>query len=136
MAIRYLTLSEVLELYQRVMRIGGGEAGIRDLGALQSALGQPRRTFGGQELYADLAAKAGALAYGLVKNHPFVDGNKRIAHAAMEVFLVMNGHEVRASVDEQEEVLLRVASGAMGRKELVEWIAKHMVKIGEEAGHA
>ncbi len=94
MPTRYLALSEVLFLYQRVMDFSGGEEGIRDLGASQSALAQPRMTYGGEELYPSLAEKAGALAYSLVKNHPFVDGNKRIAHAAMEVFLVLNGYEL------------------------------------------
>ncbi len=129
MAIRYLTLSEVLFLYQRVMEVSGGEEGVRDLGALLSALAQPRITYGGEELYPSLAEKAGALAYSLMKNHAFVDGNKRIAHAAMEVFLVLNGYEVRATVEEQEQVIKAVAAGAMRRKEFVEWIEVHMVKV-------
>ncbi len=133
MAVRYLTLSEVLFLYQRVMESSGGEEGIRDLGALQSALAQPRMTYGGEELYPSLAEKAGALAYSLVKNHAFVDGNKRIAHAAMEVFLMLNGYEVRAEVEEQEQVMRAVAAGKMGREELVGWIETHMVKMkGDE----
>jgi len=122
----------VLSLYQRVMEIGGGEEGIRDLGALQSALAQPRMSYGGEELYPSLAEKAGALAYSLVKNHAFVDGNKRLAHAAMEVFLVLNGYEVRAKVEEQEAVMRAVASGEMGREDFVAWIAAHMVKIEGE----
>ncbi len=126
MVVRYLTLSEVLELYQGVMAIGGGEEGIRDIGVLQSALAQLRQTFGGRELYPGLAAKAGALVYSLVNGHPFVDGNKRVAHAAMEVFLGLNGYEVRASVEEQERVMLRVATGEMEREELVMWIEGHM----------
>ena len=133
MAIRYLSLSEVLALYQRMMEISGGEGGLRDLGALQSALAQPRMTYGGKELYPGVAEKAGALAYSLVQNHAFVDGNKRIAHAAMEVFLVLNGYEVRAEVKEQESVIRAVAAGKMGREELVEWIEAHLVKVkGEE----
>ncbi len=128
MPTRYLALSEVLFLYQRVMDFGGGEEGIRDLGALQSALAQPRMTYGGEELYPSLAEKAGALAYSLVKNHPFVDGNKRIAHAAMEVFLVLNGYELQAEVQEQEEVMRAIASGMMNRRTLVKWIETHMVK--------
>jgi death-on-curing protein len=129
MAIRYLRLSEVLTLYQRVMEISGGEEGIRDLGALQSALAQPRMTYGGEELYPSLAEKAGVLAYSLLKNHAFVDGNKRIAHAAMEVFLVMNGYEVRARVEEQEEVMRAIVAGKMKREELVAWIEGHMMRM-------
>jgi len=130
MAIRYLSLSEVLALYQQVMEISGGEEGIRDLGALQSALAQPRMSYDGEELYPSLAEKAGALAYSLVKNHAFVDGNKRLAHAAMEVFLVLNGYEVGAKMEEQEAVMRAIASGEMEREELVRWIEAHMVRIG------
>ena len=129
MVIRYLTLSEVLALYHGVMKIGGGEEGIRDLGALQSALAQPWMTFGGDYLYPGLAAKAGALVYSLVKNHPFVDGNKRVAHAAMESFLILNGYEIEANVTEQEKVMREVAAGRMGRKDLEAWIESRMVRL-------
>ena len=78
--MRYLTLGEVLELYQRVMEISGGAQGIRDLQALQSSLAQPRMTFDGRELYGSMVSKAVALGFSLIKNHPFVDGNKRIGH--------------------------------------------------------
>jgi death-on-curing protein len=98
--MRYLTLGEVLELYHRIIRQSGGSQGIRDLGALESALAQPRMTFGNQELYPTVVEKASALGFSLIKNHPFVDGNKRTGHAAMETFLVLNGFEIDASVDE------------------------------------
>ncbi len=119
----------MLALYWRVMETSGGAEGVRDLGALQSSLIQPRMIYGGEELYPSLAEKAGALVYSLVKNHAFVDGNKRIAHAAMEVFLVLNGYEVRAQVEEQERVMRVVAAGEMEREALVEWIEAHMVKV-------
>ncbi len=79
--MRYLKLDEVLYLYRRLIERTGGSAGIHRLGALESALAQPRQTFEGAELYSTLAAKAGALGYFLVANHPFVDGNKRLGHA-------------------------------------------------------
>jgi len=126
--MRYLTLGEVLELYQRVMEISGGAQGIRDLQALQSSLAQPRMTFDGQELHGSMVPKAVALGFSLIKNHPFVDGNKRIGHAAMEAFLMLNGHEIRADVNEQEEVILKVAAGEMGRTELEQWLSAHVVE--------
>ena len=126
--MRYLTLGEVLELYQRVMEISGGAQGIRDLQALQSSLAQPRMTFDGRELYGSMVSKAVALGFSLIKNHPFVDGNKRIGHAAMEAFLMLNGHEIRADVNEQEEVILKVAAGEMGRTELEQWLSAHVVE--------
>ncbi len=76
--MRYLTLNEVLELYLLVMKQSGGAVGIRDVNALESAVAQPRMTFGGQELYPSIAEKAAVLGFSLIKNHPFLDGNKRI----------------------------------------------------------
>ena len=127
--MRYLTLPEVLELYHQIMAQSGGKEGIRDLNALESALAQPRLTFEGRELYPSLAEKAAALGYALIRNHPFLDGNKRIGHAAMEVFLVLNGFEISADIDEQEEVVLKVASGELSREALATWLQKHLVPI-------
>ncbi len=126
--MRYLTFREVLELYQQVMKIGGGAQGIRSLRALQSSIAQPRMTFGGKELYESIVSKAAALGYSLIKNHPFVDGNKRIGHAAMETFLILNGYEIRAEVSEQEEIILKVAAGDMERSELEKWLEEHVVE--------
>lgn len=89
--MRYLTLGEVVELHRRLLATTGGARGIRVLGSLESALAQPKATFDGADLHPTLADKAAALGFALVANHPFVDGNKRVGHAAMEVFLVLNG---------------------------------------------
>jgi death-on-curing protein len=124
--IRYLTLEEVLELHRMVLEQSGGMGGVRDLGAAESSLAQPRMTFGGQELYPSLAEKAAALALSLVCNHPFVDGNKRVGHAAMETFLVLNGWEVAAGVDEQERLFLRLAGGGLKREEFTAWLQAHL----------
>lgn len=126
--MRYLTLGEVLELYHRIIRQSGGSQGIRDLGALESALAQPRMTFGNQELYPTVVEKASALGFSLIKNHPFVDGNKRTGHAAMETFLVLNGFELDASVDEQEQIILQVASGELESDEFTAWLSGHVVR--------
>ena len=128
--MRFVTLAEVLELYRRVVEATGGSPGIRDLHGLESALAQPRMTFEGDDLYPSLVEKAAALGFSLIKNHPFVDGNKRLGHAAMELFLLMNSFEIRAPTDEQERLLLRVASGEAGREELVDWLERHV--IGKE----
>lgn len=127
--MQLLTLFQILELHQNLIAESGGASGIRDFGAFESALAQPEMTFGGQNLYPTLAEKAAALAYSLVMNHPFVDGNKRVAHAAMEIFLVLNGYEIDASVDEQEELFLNLASGKIKRQELVEWLEKKIVSL-------
>ncbi len=124
--MRYLTLSEVLELYRRVMAQTGGLAGLHDITGLESALAQPRQTFGGRDLYPTLIDKAGALGFSLVKNHPFIDGNKRTGHAAMEVFLVLKGMEIHAPAEEQEMVVLRVAAGELDREAFAAWLQAHV----------
>jgi death-on-curing protein len=126
--VRYLTLGEVLELYHRIIEQSGGSLGIRDLGALESVLAQPRMTFGNQELYPTLVEKASALGFSLIQDHPFVDGNKRAGHAAMETFLVLNGFEIDASVDEQEQIILQVASGELERDGFTAWLRGHVVR--------
>jgi len=126
---RYLSIAEVLELHQSVIERWGGASGIRDLGSLESALAQPRQSFGGQDLYPDITSKAAALCFSLVLNHPFIDGNKRIGHAAMETFLIVNGSELLASVDEQERIMLDLAAGTLSRENFVEWVTQHTVSI-------
>jgi death-on-curing protein len=124
--IRYLTLEEVLELHRLTLEQSGGLGGVRDIGGLESALAQPLMAFGGQELYPSLAEKAAALGFSLVCNHPFLDGNKRVGHAAMETFLVFNGWELTAGVDEQEQVILRLAAGKLRREEFAAWVQSHL----------
>jgi death-on-curing protein len=120
--MRFLTLIEVLELHRRIIEKSDGASGIRDVGLLESAIAQPRMTFGGEDLYPSLLEKAAALGFSIIMNHPFVDGNKRTGHAAVETFLVLNGMEINASVDEQERVVLAIASGELERKAFVEWL--------------
>jgi len=120
--MRYLTLGEVVALHHRIITATGGAAGIRDLGALEAAVAQPRASFGGEDLYPGEVEKAAALGFSLVMGHPFLDGNKRTGHAAMETLLVLNGYEVSAAVDEQERVMLQLAAGELSREEFVEWV--------------
>jgi death on curing protein len=127
--MRYLTIAEILETYRRVMDQTGGLVGIRDLGALESAVAQPYMTFSGDELYPSLAEKAAALGFSLIQNHPFADGNKRTGHAALESFLALNGHEINATLDEQVEIILSLASGKLSRQEFTSWIAGHLQEL-------
>jgi death-on-curing protein len=126
--IRYLTLDEAIELHRLIIEQSGGSAGMRDLGLLESALAQPEMTFGGQEFYSTLADKAAALGFSIVMNHPFVDGNKRVGHAAMEVFLMLNGFEILADVSEQERVILQLAAGHLSRTEFMQWVGDRLSK--------
>ena len=113
----YLTIDHVLELHALVIARSGGVGGVRDHNGLESAVAAPQMTFSGKDLYPTLGDKAAALGHSLVMNHPFVDGNNRVGHAEMEVMLVLNGYEIAAGVDEQEAVVLAVASGAMTREQ-------------------
>ncbi|MBI3923265.1 MAG: type II toxin-antitoxin system death-on-curing family toxin [Armatimonadetes bacterium] len=128
--MRYLVLNEVLELYRQIMEQSGGSVGLRDLRALESALAQPRMTFDGAELYPTIVEKAAALGFSIIMNPPFVDGNKRTGHAAMETFLVLSNFEIDATVDEQESIILHVASGEMTREEFTDWLRHHVVEKG------
>jgi len=127
---RFIGLDEVLELHRLLLAQSGGMPGVRDLAMLESAVAQPLMTFGGQELYPSVADKAAALCFSLVMNHPFADGNKRVGHAAMETFLVLNGHELSCSVSEQEKTILDLASGLLKRDEFATWVKAHMVPAG------
>jgi death-on-curing protein len=94
---------------------------------LEASLAQPWQTFGGIDLYPEFLQKVACLGFSLIQNHPFVDGNKRIGHAAMEVLMLLNGMELMASVDESEAVVLKIATGALGRESLARWLAEHQV---------
>ncbi|WP_437743225.1 MULTISPECIES: type II toxin-antitoxin system death-on-curing family toxin [unclassified Sorangium] len=124
--MRYLTLAEVFFLHERVLAASGGAAGVRDLRAVEAAVAQPKATFGGEELYPTVIAKAATLCFSLVQGHPFIDGNKRVGHAAMEVFLMLNGYSLDAHVDVQERIMLSLASGALSRHELLAWLEQHV----------
>ena len=124
--MRYVTLAEVVDLHRRLFQATGGAPGIRDLGALESAVAQPKATFGGVDLYPALVEKAAALCFSLVLSHPFVDGNKRVGHAAMETFLVLNGAEIEARVDDQERLMLDLAAGGIGRSQLTDWLRQQL----------
>ena len=124
--MRYLTLGEVLELHRRIIQQAGGASGVRNLAALESAVAQPRMTFEGKDLYPTIEDKAAALGFFIVQNHPYVDGNKRCGHAAMETFLVLNGKEIEAPVDEVEKIILEMASGKLSLKDFVDWLAGHI----------
>jgi death-on-curing protein len=96
---------------------------------LDSALAQAQATFGGQDLYPTLIEKAVALCFSLVQNHPFLDGNKRVGHAAMETFLILKGFEIDASVDDQERTMLDLASGTLTCQGLLSWLRDRVRSI-------
>ena len=125
--MRFLRLAEIVELHRRVIEGSGGDSGLRDLRALESAAAQPQATFDATDLYPTLPEKAAALGFSLALNHAFVDGNKRVAHAAMATFLLLNGVELVAAVDDAEETMLALAAGALPREQFTEWVVQHTV---------
>ena len=127
--MRYLSLLEIFELHEAIISKTGGSQGMRDIGALEAAINQPRLTFDQKDLYADIISKAAALCYSLIMNHPFVDGNKRVGHAAMEIFFILNGYEVEATVQDQERIILDLAAGKMSREEFTAWLKNHVIHI-------
>jgi death-on-curing protein len=118
----YLSVEQVLDLHRVQIRRFGGAAGLRDRGALEAALGRPRMTFEGEDLYADIAAKAAALMHSLVMNHPFVDGNKRVGAHAGILFLLANDAEPTFSVAELVHITLAVARGEVSAEALSIWL--------------
>lgn len=123
----YLTLEELELLHADRIREHGGEPGCRDLGLIESAVAQPQMTFGGEDLYPTLSEKAAALCYSLAENQGFVDGNKRIAFAAMETFLRLNGWTIGNSLEVKQEAydyLIGLAERRYTRDDLVAWIER------------
>ena len=131
---RYLSRPQIERLHQMAIEAYGGSPGIRDDHSLESAVAQPQMAFGGQELYPEPVDKACALAFSLIMNHPFVDGNKRVGHAAMVVFLMSNGFELTGDIEEHERVILSVAAGEMRREEFVAWTKEHLMPLQNQSG--
>lgn len=124
--MKVLSKRQLLMLHSMLVAQSGGMDGLRDEGLLESAVNAPLQTFGGQELYPTVLEKAARLGYGLIHNHPFIDGNKRIGAHAMLVFLDINGITLSYEDDDLIAAILRVASGDMDDSELLEWLKTHI----------
>ena len=127
--MRYPSEEYILREQQRIIEDSSGMHGVRDMNMLLSAIGQPQQSFGGVDLYPDIISKSAALGYFLIRNHPFVDGNKRIGHAMMEWTLRANRYELQKDVDEQEAVILKIAAGEMTLEEVTSWLHSRCVQI-------
>jgi len=121
----YLTSEQVLFIHYRLIEETGGSHGIRDIALLQSAVARPMATFGGDDLYPDIFSKAAALMHSIIKNHPFVDGNKRTAITAASLFLTRNKHQITAANKELERFALKAASTNIELEEIAGWFRKH-----------
>lgn len=125
--MKRLTKAQVIMLHHALIAESGGSSEIRDEGLLDSALNAPFQTFSGTELYPSLLEKAARLGYGLIKNHPFVDGNKRIGTHAMLVFLMLNHIEVEYEDNDLIHLILGIASGTIDDRQLLVWLQQHVV---------
>jgi len=128
--MRYLTVDEVLVLHDYAIERFGGSPGLASLERLEASLAVPMQTMFGQELYPDLWSKAAILCYLLIKNHPFVDGNKRTALYALLRFLELNGYTIAvADNDELYRFTMDVATSALDKEEIEAWLRMHTRKL-------
>ena len=122
-----LSKPQILLLHEQLIAETGGSSGLRDEGMLDSALNAPFQTFGGEDVYPSLLQKAAHLCFGLVKNHPFVDGNKRTGAHVMLVLLALNGIELQHTQAELSDVILQLAAGTIQSSDLLNWILAHQI---------
>ena len=122
-----LSKPQILLLHEQLIAETGGSSGLRDEGMLDSALNAPFQTFGGEDIYPSLQQKAARLCFGLVKNHPFIDGNKRIGAHVMLVFLALNGIELQHTQTELSDIILQLAAGTIQSSDLLDWILTHQI---------
>ena len=122
-----LSKSQIMLLDEQILEATGGSTGLRDEGILESALNTPFQTFGGEDVYPSIPQKAARLCFGLVKNHSFLDGNKRIGAHVMLVFLALNGIQLQYTQTEFSDMILQLAAGTISASEVLEWIINHQV---------
>lgn len=123
--MKKLSKKQILMLHTQLIQQTGGSEGVRDYNLLDSALETPSQSFGGDELYPTIQAKAARLGYGLIKNHCMIDGNKRIGTHSMLVFLALNGIELKYMQKELYETILDVAAGKIEYEDLLQWVLDH-----------
>ncbi len=125
--MKYLTSQQVLAIHDQAVKRFGGSNGVRDIGLVESAVGRPQSTYDGNDLYANIFDKAAALLQSLLKNHPFVDGNKRTALASTGIFLKINGIGLKNYHKNEIEFAVSVDNEHLSLEEISEWIIKHSV---------
>ncbi|MDD6350821.1 MAG: type II toxin-antitoxin system death-on-curing family toxin [Lachnospiraceae bacterium] len=121
-----LTKQQIILLHTQMIQQSGGSDGIRDEGMLDSAINQPFQTFDDMELYPSVIDKAVRLGYGLITDHPFIDGNKRIGTHAMLVSLAINGIELQYDDEDLIDLILKIAAGQADDRVLDAWVKSHI----------
>ena len=128
MAVNFIPDEIVLTIHTDLLQRYGGAAGLRDQNLLESALAQPKVTIGGKYANKTLFDKAAAYGFHVCMNHPFVDGNKRVAFVLMDVFLQKNGWEIIAQEEETYSMMMSLASGKINKAQLSSWLKEHSSK--------
>ncbi|MCL4538405.1 MAG: type II toxin-antitoxin system death-on-curing family toxin [Bacteroidetes bacterium] len=129
MAVRFIPKELVLRIHADLLQRYGGKSGIRDRNLLESALAQPRVTVGGKLAHKTIFEKAAAYGYHVCKDHPFIDGNKRVAFVLMDIFLQRNGWEIVAREEDAFSVIVDLSSNKLSKTQLASWLKKHSVKL-------
>lgn len=122
-----LSVDQIISLHTHLISETGGINGIRDKGLLESAIHTPFQSFGGTDAYPSLQQKAARLCFGLIRNHAFLDGNKRIGVHAMLVFLSLNNIELEYSQEDLSDIILKVASNDCSFEDLLKWVLSHQL---------
>ncbi len=125
MATRFIPNRIVSTIHSDLLQRYGGRPGLRDPGLLDSALAQPKTTVGGKFVHKTLFDKAAAYGFHVCKNHPFVDGNKRVAFVLMDIFLQKNGWEITSNEEEAYSMMISLASGRLSKAHLSKWLKEH-----------
>jgi len=128
--MNYLNINQVLAIHSKVIEQAGGSRVIRNTGLVDSAVARPQATFGGKDLYPDIFSKAACLGHSLIRNHPFVDGNKRTGYMSMRLFLNINGYDIKAPEDEKYKLVIEIAEKKRDERSIAEWLKKHNQRIG------
>ncbi|WP_018249546.1 type II toxin-antitoxin system death-on-curing family toxin [Orenia marismortui] len=128
-SINFIPKKAILYFHEQLIQIYGGSTGVRDEKLLDSAIQQPKSTFEGEYLHNSIFKMASAYGFHLCKNHPFVDGNKRIALVAMDTFLQNNGYEITASEKETYTIMIKLSSEGLSKDELTNWLKQNTTSI-------
>ena len=129
MAVHFIPKEVVLTIHADLLQRYGGEPGLRDVGLLESALAQPKMTFDGKYVHKTLFDKTAAYGFHVCKNHPFVDGNKRVAFVLMDIFLQKNGREIISPEEEVYKMMMNLASGKLTKVQLSSWLKEHSARL-------
>ena len=122
----YLSINQIIEMHDSLIDAAGGTKGLRSMELLESAIAAPFQTFDGEDLYPTIYQKAARLAFGIVKNHAFLDGNKRTAADAMLVFLYLNGVEIECEQKELSDLFIQAADNQKDYDAILTWIITHI----------